>query len=93
MFTLTPSGYPGNYDNYAHCVWLIEVPIGYCVKLTVGELRTVHAVRTGGCLDYLEVCVQVELYSGVILDICNIRDILIIRDIRVVLYNTSVLDS
>ena len=53
-FSFNGPGYPLSYPNYAHCIWLVEAPEGYGIRLTVGRLRSKKG-SDGECLDYLEV--------------------------------------
>jgi hypothetical protein len=51
---ISSPNYPGNYPNYARCIWLIRAPKKHAIKLTVTD--GIHGQESGSnCLDYLEV--------------------------------------
>ena len=57
--SISSPNYPSNYDNFGHCIWLIEAPTGHAISLNISHLALEQS-GDGSCLDYLQVMIYVH---------------------------------
>ena len=63
--SISSPNYPSNYDNFGHCIWLIEAPTGHAISLNISHLA-LEKSGDGSCLDYLQVMIKVHKTSTVV---------------------------